>query len=728
MNVSDTFTANPFRAGHFLLILASALLVSCGGGGGGGSPAPPPDITGAWAGTWVGTDPAAGQVTGNWEADVSQTSAGVAGSMILSGDVDCPDGTVTGTAGANNVPTGSLTRSPCQQNTWTMTALDLNARSTSGIWTQPGSGASGTFTGTQIAKPGGPRISFFTPAGGLPRTIVTVVGTAFAPSAVDNALGFKATSAQLIVPATTTTLVTRVPQGAPSGQLTLTTPQGTAISARPFNSAVSFPAPTLSAAISVGALPAGVAFNPDGRRAYVANRGDGTVSMINTATKQVMVSTSVGSGGAATVQGVVVSPDGRRVYADVYEGASGTRVVTVLHATTNAVLDTIPVGTSQPVPQGANPQGITISPDGRLLFVADNYDGGAFVVLDTATKQPVASIAMGTGTVPSGVAASPDGLRAYLAFAGSNAIEVFDLPSRSVTATVAVGAAPAGVAVTPDGRTCYVANGADSSVSIVDTSTNQVTATILAGFATPAGIAISPDGSRAYVANSGNNSVSVVRTVDAGLDATIPVGAGPLGIAVSPDGKQAYVSEGAGNSVGQIGGTFTLTLAKTGTGIGRVTSTPEGIDCGGNCLASFTAGTTVTLVALPNGGSTFSGWSGDPDCADGSVTMNGNVSCTATFSAIPSGGGGGGGGGSGAGSCFIATAAYGSYLDPHVQVLREFRDRYLLTSSAGRKAVNYYYRFSPPAAAFIARHETARMAVRLLLTPVVYGIEYVLDH
>ena len=236
-------------------------------------------------------------------------------------------------------------------------------------------------------------------------------------------------AAQLIAPATTTTLVTRLPQGAPSGQLVLTTPKGTALSPRPFNSAVSFPAPIMGATIPVGTRPEGVAFNPDGRRAYVANGADGTVSMINTATKQVIVATSVGNG--TTIQGVVVSPDGRRLYANCYDGATGKRWVAVLHATTNALLDTIPIGTAQPAPLGSNPQGIAVTPDGRFLFVAGNFDGGGVTLLDIAARQAVADVAMGGGTVPTGVAVNPDGTTAYLAFAGSNVVEVYDIAGRS---------------------------------------------------------------------------------------------------------------------------------------------------------------------------------------------------------------------------------------------------------------------------------------------------------
>jgi|GEM_PF-2961109 len=74
--------------------------------------------------------------------------------------------------------------------------------------------------------------------------------------------------------------------------------------------------------------------------------------------------------------------------------------------------------------------------------------------------------------------------------------------------------------------------------------------------------------------------------------------------------------------------------------------------------------------------------------------------------------------------CFIATAAYGSYLDPQVKSLRDFRDTYLLTTGWGRSFVSFYYQNSPPLARLISRHETLRTATRMMLTPVVYGVVY----
>jgi hypothetical protein len=91
------------------------------------------------------------------------------------------------------------------------------------------------------------------------------------------------------------------------------------------------------------------------------------------------------------------------------------------------------------------------------------------------------------------------------------------------------------------------------------------------------------------------------------------------------------------------------------------------------------------------------------------------------------GGGGGGAGEEGGSGCFIATAAYGSYFEQHVQILRDFRDAQLLSNDWGRAFVGFYYRNSPAVANFIAKHDGLRAMVRFGLAPVV-GVAYVTLH
>lgn len=111
----------------------------------------------------------------------------------------------------------------------------------------------------------------------------------------------------------------------------------------------------------------------------------------------------------------------------------------------------------------------------------------------------------------------------------------------------------------------------------------------------------------------------------------------------------------------------------------------------------------------------------DSDPTPGIIHNTVVVGTTATDSGgatAPASGGGGGGG------CFIATAAYGSYLDPHVMVLRHFRDDVLLQSAVGTEFVKFYYKHSPPIADFIANHPVLKMATRLALTPLIFAVKY----
>ncbi len=145
---------------------------------------------------------------------------------------------------------------------------------------------------------------------------------------------------------------------------------------------------------------------------------------------------------------------------------------------------------------------------------------------------------------------------------------------------------------------------------------------------------------------------------------------------------------------GNTGTFYSWRIDLYGTGLGAATTAPQPLT-----LPTPTPTPTPTPVPTPTATQTTSNYSSGP-------ALQG-----------PSTGGGGGG-------CFIATAAYGSYLEPHVAVLRAFRDRVLLTNAPGRLLVCAYYDTSPPIAAFIARHAAARFGVRLALTPVVWTIEY----
>jgi len=166
----------------------------------------------------------------------------------------------------------------------------------------------------------------------------------------------------------------------------------------------------------------------------------------------------------------------------------------------------------------------------------------------TYKRKLLATIPVGKG--PMGIAASPNGLRVYVANLGDNTVSVIQTATDTVMATVPVGTFPVSVAAAPDGTKMYVVNDADSTVSVIDMS-NTVVATIPVG-TWPGAIAVNPSGTRVYVASSSDNTVSIIDTSSNAVVATVPVGKGPGGIAFNPAGTMAYVTNGSDNTVSVI--------------------------------------------------------------------------------------------------------------------------------------------------------------------------------
>lgn len=144
----------------------------------------------------------------------------------------------------------------------------------------------------------------------------------------------------------------------------------------------------------------------------------------------------------------------------------------------------------------------------------------------------------------------------------------------------------------------------------------------------------------------------------------------------------------------------------------------------------YDLGAEVQITATPGSQSTggqitFLSWAGDDTSTNNPLTliMDSDKSIQPSFMIPPNWGGGEGGGTTGGGTtdgkCFIATAAYGSALHPYVHLLREFRDRRLLTNAPGRAFVRFYYRYSPGLAEFISKNDTRRSVTRAALWPVV---------
>ena len=153
------------------------------------------------------------------------------------------------------------------------------------------------------------------------------------------------------------------------------------------------------ATIPVGNYPNGVAFSPDGTKAYVTNRLGNSVSVIDTNTHTLNASTPTITGYVGwKPTGVAFSPDGTRAYVANNSAAAdptNTDNVSVITTATNSFDRTISVGDQ--------PSGVAISPDGTKAYVTNGGDDTvSFIDTDptSAGFNTVTSITTGIGDVP----------------------------------------------------------------------------------------------------------------------------------------------------------------------------------------------------------------------------------------------------------------------------------------------------------------------------------------
>src|SRR5690606_36498185 len=110
---------------------------------------------------------------------------------------------------------------------------------------------------------------------------------------------------------------------------------------------------------------------------------------------------------------------------------------------------------------------------------------------DVACNEVIDTIALPAGSLPMGLALSPDGKRLYVANGRARTVSVIDLETNDVVANVRVGERPWGIGLTSDGKFFYTANGPSNNVSVIDTESLNVVSTIRVG-ASPWGISIGP--------------------------------------------------------------------------------------------------------------------------------------------------------------------------------------------------------------------------------------------
>ncbi len=266
-----------------------------------------------------------------------------------------------------------------------------------------------------------------------------------------------------------------------------------------------------------------------------------------------MYLTSVALGAGRSPVAVAVTPDGRSAYI----ANSGNHTISVMDTATNTITATITL------PTGAVPYSIAITPDGTRAYVA-NSGNHTISVITTATNTITATITLPTGAVPYSIAITPDGTRAYVAntgddtVVGNDTVSVITTTDDTITATISGFNRPHGIAITPDGTRAYIANTGDDTVigndtvSVITTTSNTITATI-SDVTTPEGVAVSVDGTSIYVSEFPGGVITIstaTNTISAGTN-VLP--SGLIGVAVGPGGGRIYAAASTDNSLAVLG-------------------------------------------------------------------------------------------------------------------------------------------------------------------------------
>jgi len=194
---------------------------------------------------------------------------------------------------------------------------------------------------------------------------------------------------------------------------------------------------------------------------------------------------------------------------------------------------------------------LAASQDGKILYVA-NLDAKEISFVDIHSGGDIRSIGM--PGKPTGLTLSPDGRELYVTCAAAQStLVVIDAESGKIKTTIPAGHTACGPTVTPNGKRLYICNRFDNNVSVIDLKTCKEVARISAT-REPLATAITPDGKSLLIINhlptgraDTSDVAAVVTIIDTHSNATttirLPSGASGLrGVCVSPDGKYAYVT------------------------------------------------------------------------------------------------------------------------------------------------------------------------------------------
>ena len=244
-----------------------------------------------------------------------------------------------------------------------------------------------------------------------------------------------------------------------------------------------------------GSRPFGLAFSPDGSRAYATLRGTGEIVELDPQKREITRKLAVGP----TPRGIAVSADGASVLVTRFLSPDEQGEVFEIDAASFTLARTfsLPIDTTPDTESAGSGllnylQSVAISPDGAFAWVPakkDNilrgyYQSGQALTFENSVRSVVASLDLTTGeeqlsarhdfndrSLPSAAALSPLGDYVFITTEGTNTVEVIDAYNPHLVGGVEnLGKAPDGLAIDAAGETLYVHSFLSRSIHAIDVS------------------------------------------------------------------------------------------------------------------------------------------------------------------------------------------------------------------------------------------------------------------
>ena len=252
----------------------------------------------------------------------------------------------------------------------------------------------------------------------------------------------------------------------------------------------------------------GAAAAPDGSRYYISDEAERTLDVVDAKTLDVMRRIPL----TGHPNNISISKDGKRVYVSI---AVAPGAVDVIDTTSMERVKSIPV-------KGAV-HNTYVTPDGKFV-VSGSIPSKVITVIDQKTEEPAWSLTMDKGIRPMTFATNPDGSTKWIfvQLSGFNGFAVVDFATQKEINRIKLPDLPPGkqpfpeggneshgMAVTSDGKTLVVNSRLNSSIYMYSLPDLKLQGSVEVG-KSPDWVTLTPDGKRAYVANAASNSVSVV--------------------------------------------------------------------------------------------------------------------------------------------------------------------------------------------------------------------------